>query len=88
MTVNYHIEISGNISKRGNKLKIMILASQFGIKGCVSEKANKIEIDAESDAENLTDFIEACRKKFFSEMTKEMIITRQSPAYYDEFSIH
>jgi acylphosphatase len=83
------ITLSGNLHHKGLKLRAMILASQFHIKGSVSESPNHITIEAEGTSENIDHFYKAIRK--YSEtdsMAKTIHLSESKPlAYYEEFII-
>ena len=87
MTRHYHIELRGKVNQLGNKLHTMLLANKHIIKGAISERVNRIEIEAEGEEENLDAFVASCRDELSGNRIDEMIVEERTLAYYDEFTI-
>lgn len=83
------ITLSGNLAHKGLKLRAMMLANEFDIKGSVAENEKQVVIEAEGTNINLDLFARAISKYGKDDPTKDVVqISGNKPlSYFEEFII-
>jgi len=89
MKRHFTIKINGDFQHKGYKLRTMILADKFRIKGSVAEGLNKIIIEAEGDENNLEAFFNSVIDSHKETGNQEFTIVKgELPlSYFDDFRI-
>ena len=89
MRQHFTITIRGNLQHKGYKLRTMILANKYGIKGSVAEEEHKIIIDAEGEVKELKAFMDEINKQQAEIAMKDSTMEScpEPLCYFDEFRI-
>jgi len=89
MHKHFTIKIRGNLQGKGYKLRTMIFASKYRIKGSVAEDNNKIIIEAEGEENNLEAFFNSVIHSHKETGNHEFRVEKvaSSLTYFDDFRI-
>lgn len=87
MYKRYQIHITGNVQHVGFRRKAHEMAHKLNISGLVMYIDHAIMIEAEGDAENLSDFMDWCRKGPESGSVGSIEVTEQPPRHSKGFNL-